>query len=258
MAAQITRAESVALATAPGQRLRPDAAAAWDASVRAFGSTVLLTDSLRPYDVQERIFRDRYRVGNHAGKAGYTSDVRYWQGQPWTRRAGTAAAAVPGTSNHGSGLAVDVKTKRASGDPGKPAAVVFTGYSDPDRAAFLKVAAAHGWDDDEGRSVGEPWHLTYYPDRDQHRTTTKGDITVNVTLPRLATGSTGAHVRLLQGILNVHGAGRAASGKDLIEDGDFGPATEKALRAHQASHKIDVDGIAGADSWRTLLQDVPA
>lgn len=154
-ALQITRDQTVALATAPGQRLRPDAAAAWDTAAvgaqAALGFAPTLTDSFRPFDVQERIFRERYRQGNHVGQPGFTTDVRSWIGEPWTRLRGQAAAAVPGTSNHGGGVAVDAG---------------FSSFTDPRRAAFLDLAGRHGWTDDEGRAVDEPWHLRYDPAND--------------------------------------------------------------------------------------------
>lgn len=39
-------------------------------------------------------------------KAG-ASDVRTWNGKRWKRRAKTAGSAIPGTSNHGTGVAID-------------------------------------------------------------------------------------------------------------------------------------------------------
>lgn len=105
------------------------------------------SDTFRPYEVQERIFRDRYRAGNLAGRAGFTRDVRYWNGQPWTRRSGTAAAAVPGTSNHGKALAVDIKNAGAFGGP-------F-------HAWMSRTGPALGWSNTEGRSVNEPWHWVH-------------------------------------------------------------------------------------------------
>ncbi|ACZ29556.1 Peptidoglycan-binding domain 1 protein [Xylanimonas cellulosilytica DSM 15894] len=90
------------------------------------------------------------------------------------------------------------------------------------------------------------------------RPTTTQEVTVNVTIGKVRKGDTGPDVRLLQGVLNVHGAGVAAGVGVLALDDDFGDKTDKALRAHQTAHKIDVDGVAGADSWRTLLEDVPA
>lgn len=169
--AQISRGQAYPLASNPGYYLRKDAAQAWDRATVDFGKTVLISGAVRYYDVQLEIFEDRYRRGNLAGRAGYTNDVRWWpaKGSYYTRRAGTAAAAVPGTSNHGGGVAVDVKTSRSAGDPGHDTAVVWSTWNDADRTRFLKVAAEHGWDDDEGRQVNEVWHLTYYPARDKHR-----------------------------------------------------------------------------------------
>lgn len=169
--AQIEARQGTGLATNPGYVLRKDAANAWDRAVGDFGKQVLITGAWRSYETQERIFLERYRQGNRAGQRGYTTDVRYWpaRGSYWTRLQGTAAAAVPGTSNHGGGVAVDVKTAREAGDPGYDVAVIFGSWNDSDRLAFLRAAKDHGWDDDEGRSVNELWHLTYYPERDKHK-----------------------------------------------------------------------------------------
>ena len=52
----------------------------------------------------------------------------------------------------------------------------------------------------------------------------------------LAQGAQGATVKKLQQALGV-GA-----------DGDFGPGTEKAVRAFQQAHGLDVDGIAGPET----------
>ena len=171
MSVQITQHQAQPIAALGGEtlRLRPDAAVAWDRACKKCGKGVLLSGALRSVAVQEVLFRQRYVMGNHAGKAGFTNDVREWNGRPWTRRAGQAAAAVPGTSNHGSGCAVDVKTRRDAGDPPYEKAIVWSSWNDKDRAAFLKVAAEFGWDDDEGRAVSEVWHLTYYAARDKHR-----------------------------------------------------------------------------------------
>jgi D-alanyl-D-alanine carboxypeptidase len=66
-----------------GGRLRPDAAAAFDkmsqAYARVFGTNICVTDSYRSYTEQVKVFRQR-----------------------------PSLAAVPGTSNHGWGLALDL------------------------------------------------------------------------------------------------------------------------------------------------------
>lgn len=165
MAAQIDVEDARELVNNPGFYLDDDAARSWDRAVDVFGKRVLITGAWRSRATQDRIFRERYV----RGVASPVGDNRFYDGSWWGRRRGTAAAAVPGTSNHGSGRAVDVKTSRSAGDPPYSVAVVFTSFTDPDRLRFLRVAAAHGWADDEGRSVGELWHLTYYPERDAHR-----------------------------------------------------------------------------------------
>lgn len=53
----------------------------------------------------------------------------------------------------------------------------------------------------------------------------------------LKKGLSGAPVRRLQALLGV----------DI--DGQFGPATEKALKAYQVDNDLNVDGIAGPDTF---------
>lgn len=145
---QFPTGATVALATAPGQRLVSPAAENWDALARAvkarYGWTPYLTDSYRPYSVQERIFRERYRV-MWSGSGPY-GDVRYWQGVRWVRVTG-AAAAVPGTSNHGWGKAVD-----CSG---------LGGFGGTRFAQLASLAPSYGFTNTEGRSVGEAWHWVF-------------------------------------------------------------------------------------------------
>jgi hypothetical protein len=132
----------------PGLYLTPLAAESWlviVAGVREqFGWTPHLTDAYRTYAKQVEIFTDRYV--RQATGGGYYGDVRWWNGVRYVRRAGTAAAAVPGTSNHGTATAVDVA------DLGSFGSARFN--------EFASVATRNGWSIAEGRSVGEPWHWT--------------------------------------------------------------------------------------------------
>lgn len=59
--------------------------------------------------------------------------------------------------------------------------------------------------------------------------------------PTLSSGSQGGCVRLLQSLLKVDA------------DGIFGPQTRGVLRKYQASKGLAVDGIAGKNTWRSLL-----
>jgi hypothetical protein len=46
-------------------------------------------------------------------------------------------------------------------------------------------------------------------------------------------------------------------GYEVGVDGNFGPATEKALRKFQEDHDLIVDGVAGEKTWTTLFALLP-
>ncbi|MFH0240849.1 peptidoglycan-binding protein [Streptomyces sp. HK10] len=59
-------------------------------------------------------------------------------------------------------------------------------------------------------------------------------------------GASGDAVRAAQVQLNVYGAGIAV-------DGQFGPATDSAVRSFQSSHGLAADGLVGPRTWQSLL-----
>jgi hypothetical protein len=112
------------LAEIPGGHLRRDAARAWN-------------------DMREHIVR---RGGPAIQPTGAISSYRDLGGQKrmrdyWCGLGQCAKAAVPGTSNHGWGLAVDVPANN--------------------QRWLRKVGPRYGWSDDEGKRVGETWHFRY-------------------------------------------------------------------------------------------------
>ncbi|WP_402465821.1 peptidoglycan-binding protein [Isoptericola aurantiacus] len=246
---QISAALAREMESNPGFYLRPDSAVAWDRATKAFGKQVIITGALRSLETQTRLFTERY--DENYTSAGPFGDVRYWNGRRYVRMRG-AAAAVPGTSNHGSGDAVDVKTRRDGDDPGHDKAVVFTSWSDRDRVRFLEVAAEYGWRDDEGRRVGELWHLTYYPALDRHRGTAPASTSTKKRKPNriktLRRGSRGFPVGLAQH--RLRGA-KVFTGKT---DGIFGPNTEEGVRAFQRKRGLTVDGVIGPHTWYEMAQ----
>lgn len=106
----------------PGGRLWTEAALTWNAMYAAF-----VTVGGDP---------DHFRPGGPASSARSIAQQRhFFANQP-------PAAAVPGTSNHGWGLAVDCPFADA-------------------QAWLRKHGHRWGWSHDEGASVGEAWHFRY-------------------------------------------------------------------------------------------------
>jgi hypothetical protein len=73
----------------------------------------------------------------------------------------------------------------------------------------------------------------------------------------LKRGSKGETVRVMQDQLRKHLVN--GYGKTISTDGDFGPATEAAVRwyqecRHGAPFRLDVDGQVGPATWRSLWQ----
>lgn len=132
-----------------GARLLPGPAAAWEHGShecwRRYGWRPVPTgpsDAYRSLAVQVATFLDRYVPARTGG--GFYGDIRWWNGVRYVRKRGKAAAAVPGTSNHGKGRAVDVTG--------------LGGFDGLRCRQFLNVFVPIGWSNAEGRSVHEPWH----------------------------------------------------------------------------------------------------
>lgn len=69
--------------------------------------------------------------------------------------------------------------------------------------------------------------------------------------PTISKGDTGSDVIYLQQQLN------SDNNAGLATDGDFGPATDNAVRNYQASRRLSVDGIVGPATWEALETDAP-
>lgn len=105
-------------------------------------------DCYRSYARQEAAFNDRYSATPTWRKPEVT---RTWQGQTYWLKTGKAPSAVPGTSNHGWGLAVDIAN--ASGK--RLAWLMGTN-------AYTSKALLYGftWEVASGPNA-EPWHIRY-------------------------------------------------------------------------------------------------
>ena len=116
---------------------------------RAFpGVTLHVYSGYRSYDDQVKIFTERYRRGAHSPYGDY----RYWDGSTWGRVSGAGTVAAPGTSNHQSGHALDIR------DSGSDAGVTIAGNA---RSNWIRANAASYGFTPIGYTFGEPWHIEY-------------------------------------------------------------------------------------------------
>jgi hypothetical protein len=108
------------------------------------------TGAYRSYDQQVALFKQRFTTVD----TGRT--MRIWQGRRYWLKKGVAMAAVPGTSNHGWGLAIDVALDADNDLEWEwPPSVL-----DQHALSWLLDHAddyGFGWELDS-----EPWHLRYY------------------------------------------------------------------------------------------------
>jgi hypothetical protein len=127
----------------PGDLLRRDAAGYWNALQRDFrramGHGIAVREAYRPLGVQIGYFVTRYtKTSRNTGL--------WYDGSYWVKKAGVPAAARPGTSKHGDGLAVDVNVDSFNS------------------AAYRWLAAnagRYGFGNNQGRNDGEPWHWVF-------------------------------------------------------------------------------------------------
>lgn len=140
------------LATLPGgHRVRRDLAAQTLALLArfavVFGKALGITDSYRPYSVQERIFRQRYTTTYLPGRPS-----KVWNGRRWWQKRGTAMAAVPGTSNHGLGTAIDFASR-----------VNVQGSAEHRWMVANAPTFGWAWPRWWAENAGEWWHFEAYP-----------------------------------------------------------------------------------------------
>lgn len=177
------------LASIPGGELSIEAAAAWNAPSGPADAGLVPTgskSSYRTFAVQEKFWADYQAGGN--------------------------LAASPGTSNHGLGLAVDLKEEWM-------------------RSWVDEHGAEFGWKKTEAMS--EWWHVNFVGGVDFP------------TFEKMKKGDHGKRVeRMTKRLSFVHEPG----GKAFLDDPSekFTEVVEKAVRHFQKVFKLKVDGVVGA------------
>jgi len=230
-----------------GGKLHWLAAAAWAAMVekaKADGvelKPVSAGDTYRTYDSQLTAFKQRYTKEPNGNATRTFEGVKWYKKDPKL-----ASLAAPGSSQHNLGIAVDVHT--ASGPRLK-------------------------WLIDNVKTFGfswevvpeEPWHLRYVCG-DEVPTAVKTYMDKNgikapevkeaapVAAPaavntddglKLKLGDKGDKVKQMQELLTKKGFA-------CTVDGNFGPATEKALNYFKKSVSLQTNGVCNQRTWDAL------
>lgn len=142
--------------------LHPITARAWNAMAIAVHAelkkTLSTTGTYRPYDAQVQVFQQRYTSTYVPGRNVLTNK-RVWNGKTFYLRRGMSPVAVPGTSNHGYGIAIDTAWWVGAGKP------VTNITSDAAGWQWMQdnaVAFGFSWEGAHpGQPGWEPWHLRY-------------------------------------------------------------------------------------------------
>jgi peptidoglycan hydrolase-like protein with peptidoglycan-binding domain len=201
--------------TVIGGRLRDDAAASADrlalAFYKHFNKPLVATDTYRDYDAQ---------VAVKKAKGPY--------------------AAVPGTSNHGWGVAVDYSSR-------------INIDTSAEHRWMEKNAGAYGWENPlwarnatTADGMYEPWHWEYSSSRDKKKSAAA------VRVPgagEIGFGQSGAKVREVQELLKARGY------KKIVIDGKFGMGTGAMVASFQKKRKLKQDGVVGAKTLAELRND---
>ena len=208
------------------------------------------TGTYRSYDQQVALFTSRYTKTRLSGRP-----TKSWNGVTYYQLPNTAMAASPGTSKHGLGLTPDL-AQRSSG-----------GALEGVGTATLTWLAAHGPSFGFWNSVtSEPWHWPYFPGDDIPAAVLEMEKSGAIRLPPTVPSDPAERERFYRELprTGVLSKGAVGPGVEAVQwaltragfptgiDGDFGPATAKAVRDFQQAKKLVVDGVVGADTWAKL------
>jgi GH25 family lysozyme M1 (1,4-beta-N-acetylmuramidase) len=189
----------------------------------------LATDgAVASWNTMRLFLLQRYGPRGDIYPEGPLGAYRDYAGQVQCRKQFGNNAAVPGTSNHGLGHAVDLATH------------AMAGLVDQHGSHF----GWHHWD-----AKWEWWHREYDGGFD------RPDPGTDPRNPVLRKGSGGPgqapRVQQLQQRLNALGH----FGPTV--DGDFGTNTDKAVRAFQRSKRLTANGVVDAKTWLALGKATP-
>ena len=251
-----------------GGRLHWLAANAWKAlkaAAAADGVELKPTsagDLYRSYDAQLRVFLERYQKEAIPG-----ASTRTFEGVKWYKKSEKLASlAAPGTSQHNSGLAVDVHT--ASGErlkwmiancakygfswevvPEEPWHIRYTEGDDVPDAVKAWASANPTEVCAPGAQVvpvaaQAPVAASNATTVDSNQAIKRGKANASSN-PVLKVGTNGSAVKTLQQLLNK-------AGVKCATDGDFGPKTEVAVKQFQTKVGLAPTGVVDNKTWAKI------
>jgi len=256
-----------------GGRLHWLAANAWKAlkaAAAADGIELKPTsagDLYRSYDSQLRVFLERYT------KEPNGNSTRTFQGVKWYKKSQKLASlAAPGTSQHNSGLAVDVHT--ASGErlkwmiancrkfgwswevvPEEPWHIRYTkgdevpeavkAWMSANPSEVCKPGEATAVPAPAPTSVAKPASAAVQAPVGNANGAIKRGKANSASNPVLQLGAKGSAVKTLQQLLNK-------AGVQCATDGDFGPKTEAAVKQFQKKVGLQETGIVNNKTWSRI------
>lgn len=190
-------------------------------------------------DSADRLFT-RYALdtGDVLQAVSPADTYRSYEQQVQARKNVGNLAAVPGTSNHGWGVAVDF----ANG---------MNSWSSAAQDWFRRNGGDFGWETPDWASnprnryyKNEPWHKEFDPARDKR----KGPKIRHPKKGEVGIGSKGKDVERIQILLN-----QRLPGKNLVVDGRFGLASAVATARYQHQAKgLSVTGTVGPKTLESL------
>lgn len=221
------RIPSSALAPIPGS------------SPRTGGKPLLRKDAARAYAALDNYARQKWGIAMSLSEDSIRRSYREYSAQVaaramWCRQGRCGNAAIPGTSNHGLGINVDLMTRQQ-------------------RWVMDQVGASFGFSKRWSDAPWEWWHITYrvgnYPLVSKYA--------VGAGDPTLRVGRKGHDVLKLKQLLYARGirdfsktsAGQPSSNR---YDGFYGENTKRAVARFQHKRGLTADGVCGPSTWREL------
>lgn len=192
-----------------------------------FGGPRLRKDAARAYNAMAAEAMVRWGIDMSLSEGDIGRSYRNFHRQEiarafWCGLGHCENAAVPGTSNHGWGLAVDLMNRQQ-------------------RWVIDKIGRFYGFSKSWSDAPKEWWHIKYRPGVWKGRN----------PFPTLRRGSRKHRVRYLQWLLIRKGYKKVPHKKDK-ERGHFGKRTQDAVKAFQRKRGLVADGIVGPRTWRAL------